>query len=272
MENKIRLILGILLERADLDFSGCSLDMLKRRISIRFMPTHCQNFDDYYQYLQSHEEEIQYLLQAVTIKVSHFFRNPLDFEILNKITGRIIQDKQNCGEPLRIWSAGCATGEEAYSMAIIASEHMADTDLETEIFGTDLDPKALSLALKGVYNKEAVKEIKFGLLQKYFNIEDDKFTINDSIKKKVHFSVFDLVNKNHFAPSESIYGNFDIILCRNVLIYYSMEYQKIILDKIYKSLNMKGYLHLGEAETLFENYHNKFTQVTPVSKLFKKTG
>ena len=272
MERKINQILHLLHKEGNYDFSGCSYDMLGRRIKMRFAATGTIDLESYYHYLNGHKEELESLMQSVTIKVSHFFRNPLDFEIINKILGYMIIKKLEKNEPLRIWSAGCATGEEAYSLAILVAEHLNKEHLETAIFATDIDREALLKAREGVYKKDLLKEVKFGLLQKYFTHIEDKYMIKQGIRKMVNFSFHDQLSDSNAFPAESIFGDFDLVLCRNLMIYYNPSYQEKIERRLYDSLNKGGYLMLGEAEIVGDYYKRKLKKVAPFSKIYKKTG
>ena len=272
MQRKISRILHLLHKEGNYDFSGCSYDMLARRIKMRFAATGTSDLESYYHYLKDHKEELESLMQSVTIKVSHFFRNPLDFEIINKILGYMIIKKLEKNEPLRIWSAGCATGEEAYSLAILVAEHLNKEHLETAIFATDIDREALLKAREGVYKKDLLKEVKFGLLQKYFTHIEDKYMIKQGIRKMVNFSFHDQLSDSNAFPAESIFGDFDLVLCRNLMIYYNPSYQEKIERRLYDSLNKGGYLKLGEAEIVGDYYKRKLKKVAPFSKIYKKTG
>lgn len=270
MERMISQILELLHRESKYDFSGCSYSMLARRITMRFTATGTSDLESYYQYLQDHKEELEPLMQSVTIKVSHFFRNPLDFEIINKILGYLIIKKLEKHEQLRIWSAGCATGEEAYTLAILVSEHLHKEHLETAIFATDIDREALAEAQEGVYKEGVLQEMKFGLLQKYFTLSEGKYVIKHVIRKMVNFSFHDQLSDSNVFPAESIFGDFDLVLCRNLLIYYNQSYQEKIERRLYDSLDMGGYLMLGEAEHVGDYYHRKLKKVAPVSNIYKK--
>ncbi|MDP8221080.1 MAG: protein-glutamate O-methyltransferase CheR [Candidatus Stygibacter frigidus] len=270
MDMIISQILDLMLKKGKYDFSGCSYSMFSRRIKMRYAATGSKDLESYYQYLLTHKEELEPLLQVVTIKVSHFFRNPLDFEIINKILGFMIIKKLEDKDPLRIWSAGCATGEEAYTLAILVADHLGKDTLDTVIFATDIDRKALSKASEGVYHKDLVQEVKYGLLQKYFTEKDDKYVIADRIREMVSFSFHDQLSENNIFPAESIYGNFDLVLCRNLMIYYNVVYQEKIEQRLYDSLNIGGYLMLGEVEQVGKQHNRGLKQVAPISKIYKK--
>ncbi|MCF7912291.1 MAG: protein-glutamate O-methyltransferase CheR [Candidatus Cloacimonetes bacterium] len=271
MKENIGKILNLLRQESDYDFLGCSPEMINRRIEMRITATGTANMETYYSYIESHPEECELLMQSLTIKVSSFFRNPLDFEIINRVIGYLMQNKAEQKEPLRIWSAGCASGEEPYSMAILVAELMSLTPCAVEIFATDIDSEVLERARQGIYKTDSLKEVKYGLLNKYFITHEDRFELQPSIREIVNFSFHDQLS-NIKVPSMSIYGNFDIVLCRNVMIYYNSRYQVKMQQRLYDSLNLGGYLMLGEAESILERYQGSMKQVAPLSKIYRKNG
>lgn len=206
--------------------------------------------------------------------MSHFFRNALTFEYLQKvILPNLIAKKLDANDKnLRIWSAGCSLGEEAYSIAIMINEILSkeDVDLQLHIFATDIDKNAIQFAQKGCYNFKSLENVKLGILNKYFSQDENQFVVNPEIRKRIHFSFYDLLDKKSYVPNNSIFGGFDIVFCRNVLIYFNPEYQKIIFDKIYKSLNSNGLLVLGDAETPTGEYNFKFKRDNIWCKIYKK--
>jgi len=269
-KDKIDLVLSFLKEQKQIDFTGCSPEMLERRITRRFIPTNTIDFIGYLEYLMTHNEELEQLVQTITIKVSHFFRNPHDFEILGKIIAAKLNAKRQSNDPLRIWSAGCATGEEVYSIAILIDAYNSQDAGDINIFATDIDTAAIENAKAGIYNADAVKEVKYGLLQKYFTQKGDKFHISDRIKNMVNFSRFDLLTHQSVVPPESVYGSFDIVSCRNVLIYYDLNSQNLIWQKLFRSLAKSGYVFLGEAETPSEDYRHSLKRVSPEAKIYRR--
>lgn len=249
--------------------------MLERRINKRLLETDTGSFNEYYNYLVNNQVEEDELIDALTINVSKFFRNPFVFEFISeKLVPRLIFGKLKKKEKyLRIWSAGCASGEEPYSLAIIFNEFLEKENLELDlrIFATDIDKKSLKSAKEGVYNFESIKEVKYGLLSKYFIQENSSFKIVSKIKNMVNFSFYDLLEKKSYAPPESIFGNFDLVFCRNVLIYFNLEYQEKIFEKLHHSLAPNGYLILGEAEMVFKRYQRYFTGLSEFLKIFQKS-
>lgn len=269
-------ILNILKEQRAFDFSGYRVSMLERRIQKRIKATKSKKIDDYFEFLKQHPDELDKLIDVFTINVSCFFRDTLSFEYIdNVIIPSIILKKLHVNDnSLRIWSAGCSLGEEPYSIAIIIKEFLEKEKppLNVNIFATDIDKKALKIASDGNYGVKSIRNVKYTYVDKYFTKKDDIFSISPDIKKMIQFSFFDLIDKKRSVPSDSIFGDFDIVFCRNVLIYFNLEHQELIFDKIYKSMNKDSYLILGEAETPVEAFKNKFKRESNIVKIYRKVG
>lgn len=298
--NNLKPILDYLMEKRGFDFSGYHPPMLARRISQRLNATSSANFSDYLSCLQQNDSELDQLIDVITINVSRFFRDALTFELIaSRILPAIIQEK-NRGQDhsLRIWSAGCAQGEEPYSLAILIHEllekfersgtpsrtrmgHGASagnqygksppsSPFSLHIFATDIDRGALTDAGKAVYPPTSVENIKHGLLTKYFMPEGNSFRLIPEIQDIVTFSFYDMLDKKHGVPPESVFGAFDLVFCRNLLIYFNTEYQETIIAKLYHSLSENGYLILGEAEAPTMRYHAQFHRVFDFSPIYRK--
>jgi chemotaxis protein methyltransferase CheR len=267
-------ILAFLEEFAGFDYSAYHPAMLERRIQNRILKTRLPTPEEYFGYLQRDPDEPARLIENFMINVSHFFRDPLCFEILAKtVIPGIVQSKQKLGDnTIRIWSAGCSRGEEAYSVAILLDDCLKQekSSLSVDFFATDFDAGVIELAKKGDYPADSIREVKYGFLEDYFIKNDQGFLVRPSLKSMIRFSVYDLLDKNSYAPSESIFGDFDLVLCRNVLIYFHPEYQERILHKLYKSLKTKGILILGESEVPVADFKGKFRQITRSGKIFEK--
>lgn len=273
-EKHISTIVRLLKVQRGFDFSGYRQPMLERRINKRIFKTNCSNFENYVDFIHKNPNELDQLIDVFTINVSKFYRNPLSFEYLRKIIlPEIFYKKtQESESSLRVWSAGCSYGEEAYSIAILISEFLKkeESSIDLSVFATDLDKNALKGATTGLYNQASIENLKYCHVQSYFKQIDDKFKIDPDIQKKVQFSFYDLLDKKRMVPPESIYGGFDIVLCRNVLIYFELEHQKQIFEKLYRSLNLNGFLVLGEAEIPLEEFKKKFKRENIVCKVYRK--
>lgn len=274
MDQNLHKILRVLFVAKKIDLSGSSPDFLHRRIGKRLLATESENYKKYLEYLKSNSDEIETLLDVLTINVSHFFRNPFTFEYLDKyIIPQVIHRKLKARNPiLRIWSAGCSSGEEAYSIGIIIDKILQKNNIKMQmnIFATDIDEKSLHAAKKGEFTSDSLKETKFEIIEQYFTKVDKNYTILPRIRDMVHFSEFNLLNNQQYAPEESVYGDFDIIFCRNVLIYFNTEYQEIIFNKLHRAMNSSTHLILGEAEEPSGTYAKKFRKTSNLFKVYQK--
>jgi len=276
MDHDLQLILKYLHEERGYDFSGYRYPTVDRRVKQRLAAAKSGSFSEYLRFLKKNRDELDHLLSTLTIKVSRFFRDTLTFEyIANEILPALISEKiQKDDRSLRVWSAGCATGEEAYSMAILIHgirEKEAPL-LNLHLFATDIDRTALSKAQEAVYPLKSLEDTKLGLVEKYFTRKGDLFTLIPEIRQSVSFSHYDLLDTRSYVPSESVYGNFDIVLCRNVMIYFCINQQNILFDKLYRSITENGFLILGKAESPPIKYQKCFRKINSYGHVYQKTG
>ncbi|PCI35915.1 MAG: chemotaxis protein CheR [Flavobacteriaceae bacterium] len=275
MKDSYSKILEVVSNEEYFDYSAYHLSMLKRRIDNRIIKTCTSTPEKYLKYLKTDKEEPKKLVNYFMINVSHFFRDTMSFELIRKIVipkivSQAIKSKQ---QSIRIWSAGCARGEEPYSVAILFKEYFEKEkiNLKIDFFATDIDETALTSAEQGEYTLKSLNETKIKHVEKYFKKINGKYIICPSIKSMVHFSHYNLLDTNSYAPTESIFGNFDLVLCRNVLIYFNQSHQQRIIQKFYKALTPNGILCLGESETPVSNFRNHFYQISNFSKIYEKT-
>jgi len=227
--------------------------------------------DDYCRILDRDPVEASIFNDSLSNFYSEFFRNHLTFSILEQIVlPMIINEKGNKhNNEVRIWSAGCAAGQEPYSIAILADylKNSHSPAVSTFIFGTDCSLNQLELAKKGTYDFKTVRNTRLNLAYSYFSIQGNSYTVKDSLRKQVDFSFYDLLDMESTAPASSIYGDFDLIMCSNLLFYYKPEIQKKILAKFTRSLRPGGFFITGEAEkSIIEAFtpFRQFTQIAPV--------
>lgn len=275
MNGDLKPILDFLRERRGFDFAGYPPAMLARRIELRLGPAGCADFRAYRNYLEAcPEEELDRLVETLTISVSQFFRNPLDFELLaGRILPALVNEK--CAGPrpaLRVWSAGCARGEEPYSVAILLDDLLRRDDLAFDryIFATDIDASVLADAANGLYAAAAVENVKHRHLAAYFTPEGEGFRLRPDIRRQVTFSRYDMLDRARRVPPDSVFGDFDLVICRNLLIYFNADYQDVIFDKLQGALVPGGYLMLGEAETPPLKYQPVLRRVAEFSSLYQK--
>jgi chemotaxis protein methyltransferase CheR len=274
MDRDLERVLNYLNQKRGFDFSGYRASMVERRMEKRLTPSKCADFPEYLEYLKQHPHELDNLVDVLTINVSRFFRNTLAFDyVTDKILPAVVFDKLSGRDPsLRVWSAGCATGEEPYSVAILIQElrRKEKFNLSVNIFATDIDERALKKAKTAVYPYASIKNIKYRLLKRYFEAHGKHFQLSPEIQNMVAFSPYDMLDKRGYAPPESVFGGFDMIFCKNVLIYFTQEYQDRIFDKLHRSLANGGYLVLGEAEIPARKYQDGFRKVNECCSIYRK--
>ena len=263
MDSNFSHILEILFKKTGYDFRGYRETTLQRRIARRLHATGCPTHGVYLDYLSTHPEEYSKLLGDLTVRVTEFFREPDIWQTIAKMVVPKLLEKE-----VRIWSAGCATGEETYSLAILMEEAKKKSlplvsCFSASILGTDLDQDALNRARQGIYAEEKLKSLPSPLQDKYFHPVENGYQIASEIRGHVSFQRTDLVRGE--AP-----GEFDLIACRNVLIYFSKELQEKVLLKFYHALHPGGFLWLGKAESLWGRPQELFECVDKGAKSFRK--
>lgn len=246
------------------DLTGYKRSTLMRRFEHRMRSINIDSYDSYLHYLQSHSEEYQTLLEDVRINVTCFFRDSDAWSYLaSDIIPRIIGNKQS-DEPTRVWSAGCASGEEIYSLLILLAENLGiDSCLQrVQCYATDADEGAIKQARQGTYSDREIAEISPDWVEKYFDLTEQGYVFHPKLRRLIIFAKHDL-EKN--APISKI----DLLLCRNVLIYFHQEAQISILIRFHFALKQTGFLFLGKSETLV-NRKQIFTPVHPLYKIYAK--
>jgi chemotaxis protein methyltransferase CheR len=275
MKNLIENIANFYRTKYDKNISIFDETFLEQSIRSRMNFSNCENYSDYFNKINSSETESLAFLHSLNNSYSEFFRNPLTFALLEQhLLPMILQNKNNDKtDDLRIWSAGCAIGQEPYSLAILLEEIFNENkdNLNYRIFATDISVNVLSSALSGVYEYNTVKNIKLSHINNYFSKKNDSYIISDNIKKHIDFSYYDLLDTESSAPPASIYGDFDLVICSNVLFYYKPEIQEFIISKIRRSLKRGGYFVTGEAETAIVKSFKGFKQYVPIAPIFVKT-
>ena len=242
-QKNITAITSLISETLPLDFSEYKKTTILRRTKRRAAAINFTRLDKYLEFLKVTPTEVEALAKDFLISVTSFFRDEAAFNCLENVVFPDILSKHKTGEDLKIWVAGCATGEEAYSIAIILSEYLSanNKDIIVKIFATDIDSNALNIAGKGVYNSTITNHVSANRLDKFFTKEDDAYKIKPEIRRMVIFSQHDLA-KN--PP----YCNMDFISCRNLLIYLTPVLQKKIFNILLFGLKVRGYLFLGSSE------------------------
>lgn len=231
--------------RSSLDFSSYKSPTIMRRLHRRVVATNSGNLEGYVRYLEGHPEEYQQLIGSLLIKVTEFFRDQELFQYLREtVLPAIIAAARTRDNEIRIWSAGCATGEEAYSLAILLLEVLGDEldQFNARIFATDVDAEAIAFARRGIYPAAVLAEMPEELISRYFTRDDDTYQVKKRVRTLTVFGQHDLGQR---AP----FPNVDLVLCRNVLIYFTPDLQRHTLHLFAYSLRDEGYLVLGKSES-----------------------
>jgi chemotaxis protein methyltransferase CheR len=231
--------------------------LFERKLRSRLAVLRLDSFQEYYALLtapDSGEEEFLHLIDVIAIHETSFFRIFGHFQGLET---HVFPDLLRCSHgPIRVWSAGCSTGEEAYSIAMTFLETWQRFQMSTlpsealHILATDVNPKMIDIARKGLYASQKVQKIPQAFLDKYLEYRDDQYTVNACIRKLVTFDVFNLID---IETPPAVH--FDVIFCRNVLIYFDRPAQLRLITELTHLLNQGGYLFLGDAESLHTFHH-----------------
>lgn len=263
-------ILTFIANRRGLDFSAYRESTIRRRLAHRIRMSGAADHVSYRRRLEEDPREIDALIDAFTINVSHFFRDPLVFEVLREIVLPNLAETFGPGT-LRIWCAGCAGGEEAYSAAILSGDVMnAETaPFRPFIVATDIDRGALDRAASGVYRSEALPEVRKKHLDACFTRCDETWTVRPEIRSLVTFAYHDVASLK--PPAEGIFSDYHLVLCRNVLLYFERSATEKIQDRLAEFVSHGGYLVLGEAETLLSQRASaSYEQIQPKTRTFRK--
>jgi chemotaxis protein methyltransferase CheR len=253
-DDEFKLFANLLVEEAGLHFSADRIDILQLALEQRVKQKGYSAFNEYYNFLKYHPEgssELKNLIELLTVGETYFFRSPAQFDALkDKIIPEIVNKKLFAGRTLRIWSAGCSTGEEPYTLAMILLNYLPASEAwNISIVATDINRNVLSKAREGIYSQRSVEHVPPEFLEKYFTKQGNKYVLSDEIKKMVNFSYHNLVKEFHIFDGAQ---DFDIIFCRNVTIYFKLDTIKTIIEKFYHALINGGYLFLGYSETLWQ--------------------
>jgi two-component system CheB/CheR fusion protein len=266
-DRALRAFLDQLRERSGIDFSSYKAPTIQRRLQRRLAATGVPDLDQYIRYLQRHPDEYQRLVSSFLIKVTEFFRDPELFTYLREsVLPDLLASSYGSENELRIWSAGCSTGEEAYSLAILVAEALGDelSEVNVRIFATHVDSDAIAFARRGVYPPSALADMPPELVERYFTEIDGAFEVKKLIRGMTVFGQHDLGQR---APFPRI----DLALCRNVLIYFTPELQRRALHLFAFSLREGGYLALGKSETT-NPLAEYFVLEQPRLKIFRRHG
>ncbi|MEG4023391.1 chemotaxis protein CheB [Microcoleus sp. S13C4] len=264
IKDAIARIYSLLRAATGVDFTHYKQTTLKRRMERRMLLYKLERFEDYAEYLKNTPTEVTALYHDVFIHVTSFFRDPESFEALSsKVFPEIVKDKSS-KIPIRIWGAGCSTGEEAYSIAICLLEFLADraTDLPIQIYATDISENAIAYARRGFYTPAQVADISPQRLHRFFVQVEGGYQITQSVRELCVFARQNLI-------SDPPFSRMDLITCRNVLIYLGPPLQKKLLPIFHYGLRPAGFLLLGTSETVGD-FSELFTLLDKKNKIYTK--
>ncbi len=247
------------------DFTAYKRSSLIRRVQRRMQMVHLEGFADYLDYLEVHPEEFRSLFNVILINVTAFFRDPAAWEYLGEeIIPRIAQSPRSA-ESIRVWSAGCASGEEAYSLAMLLAEALGMEAFKqrVKIYATDVDEEALNQGRQATYRaRDVLDVIPDPLLQRYFERQGDRYVFNKDLRRSVIFGRHDLIQD---APISRV----NLLVCRNCLMYFNAEAQGRVLGRFHFALDEQGFVFLGKAEMLFSR-QDMFRPVDLKRRIFNK--
>jgi two-component system CheB/CheR fusion protein len=247
------------------DFSGYKLSSLIRRVQKRMQQIGVASYADYSDYLEVHPDEFLPLFNTVLINVTGFFRDPQAWQTLAEQALPRILEAKSPHEPVRCWSAGCASGEEAYTLAILLAEALGEQEFRrrVKLYATDVDEEALTQARQGSYTEAEAEGLSPELLGRYFEKAGERWVFRADLRRSLIFGRHDLVQ-------DAAISRLDLLICRNTLMYLNSETQAKVLARFHFALQRSGYLFLGKAETLL-SHSNNFRPMDLKTRIFQRT-
>ncbi|HTL46481.1 MAG TPA: chemotaxis protein CheB [Verrucomicrobiae bacterium] len=261
----LRQIFMLLRKASGVDFTNYKVTTLKRRILRRMMLNRIDSLKSYISYLVDHPKEIQTLSQEVFITVTRFFRDPETFEALGRDVFSSLIKTRSPNEPIRLWTTGCSTGEEAYSLAINLLEFLEKEDKAStpvQIFATDIMAPSIEHARLGIYPENIVNDVSPERLKRFFRKIDKGYQVNKSLREICVFA-------KHNITADPPFSKIDLISCRNLLIYLDGTVQKRIMPILHYALNPGGFLLLGQSENIVA-FPELFSVVNKKAKIYSK--
>lgn len=259
-------------QKLDIDISRYDPSFVSQIIKNRQLELKLRDYYHYIDCFLNDENEREIFENMLQISYSIFFRNILTYSTLEQIVipKLLIKKASKSNANVRIWSAACAAGQEPYSLAIVL-ENCLSKNFKLDnyhIFATDIDPKQIEIAKRGVYNEENMKNVTLHDIQKWFYKSNNNYLIDTYLKQKVSFSVFDLMDQKLSSPPDSIFGDFDIIMCANIMFYFNEESRKLIFNKLIASALQNTYFITGEVEREYF-ISRQFVELYPQSAIFQ---
>jgi len=247
------------------DFTGYKRTTLTRRVRHRMDQVRCESYEDYLDILQASPDEFAALFNTILINVTTFFRDPPAWEFVKDEAIPALLAERAPNEPLRVWSAGCASGQEAYTLAMLLAEALGTDDFRrrVKIYATDIDEDALTEGRSASYDAKAVESVPPELLERYFEPSNGRYLFRKDLRRAVIFGRNDLVKD---APISRV----DLLACRNTLMYMNADTQRNVLGRLHFALSPRGALFLGNAEMLL-SHSDRFIPMDLKQRVFRKT-
>ena len=248
-EDEFRRLAEFLYRRTGMVFTESKRYYVERRVWERMDATSSPSFSVYFAYLRSEiRDEVEHLINAFTVNETYFYREDHQLACLTADLLRERVTAKRPGDPIRIWSVPCSTGEEPYSIAIWLLENWKDVDtFDIEIVGSDIDTRVLDAAAEGIFGKRALMKLSPELIARYFHeLDNEQWQILDDLRQSVRFSRVNLIETKETRPQ----GRFDVIFCRNVLIYFDDESRRVAAENLYDNLLPGGFICLGHTESM----------------------
>lgn len=264
----LKLLLNEVFKERNIDFSQYREPLLARRVAIRLRATKCSSYEEYMNILAGNREEMEALLDNLTINTTQFFRDPKVFEVIRQkvipeiLSKEVIENRRL----VRIWSCGSSGGEEATTLLIQIMEYLKEDrpDPNIYIYGTDIDKWSIEKAKNGVYDEFEFKDMPDQLRDKYFlDMGNRKLWRKKELNKYLFFREHDIVRNEPIR-------NTDMIVCRNLFIYFRRELQELCLEKFHSALNKGGFLVLGLTESLWGAMGKSFKEFDRENKIYRK--
>lgn len=263
-ENALQQIFRLIRTATGHDFSNYKRNTIRRRIERRMAVHQIANLNEYIRFLNENEPEVKTLFKDMIITVTNFFRDPKAFGALKEQAIKEIVGNKSLHSEIRVWIPGCATGEEAYSVAILFEEAMRELKKKSNvhIFATDVDEETIETARYGMYPDSIAADVSKKRLKTFFTGSENSYKVKNSIREMLVFATQDLIRDPPFS-------RLDLVCCRNVLIYMDSELQKKIIPLFHYTLNPQGYIFLGTSETIGQ-FTDRFSVVDAKWKIFKR--
>ncbi len=235
----------LIYDESGITFSSTNRAILESRLKERLREKQMEKISDYYALLLRDKEELKFMLDSVTTNLTRFFRNQPHFDALEHyVVPEMLKIKRASGDSkIRIWSAGCSTGEEPYTLAMLLRDKLP-REITVEIVASDLSLKSLMVGKSGFYPESRIAGIPQNYLERFFEKKNNGYQATDELMKMIRFDYHNLKN-------DSGLRNVDILFCRNVLIYFDEPAQKSVIEKFWDAMAPKSYLFIGHSESLF---------------------